>query len=424
MSEPILSEIEAEQLRVSLAVGMSFWEEVGGIPQENYDEMVGSIMLLEEGEREVLMGELERLRKGSPPRAEVVKVKKKRKRKVEDDEDDQEASSKKPKANGVGGVPVPVKHGEKLVNYIADKIDRRKAREVCIDKLQTGMNPTTRIKSIAFVCSVDPIPECTDDECSTRDEEEEDEEEPSLSRTVTIPPFYSESEILLLCTDYLAYTPIPWLETVTVDDVAVQCVVLSSNGIPIPAPANWQDRGEASKIDRFKTYTYTRIPVTEGERCFSVQFPEGMSPWRACLIGVEVEEVPLHQYIKEVTSRPVPPEKQCVGLIQGEGEALEVSITLKCPLTQVRIAVPARGSQCAHPECFNLESFVSLSSALHAWSCPICDAPLPPSELLVDPLLLKIINTTEAINVWVSQDGTWKIPEEKKKRDVEVIELD
>ena len=49
-------------------------------------------------------------------------------------------------------------------------------------------------------------------------------------------------------------------------------------------------------------------------------------------------------------------------------------LSLRCPLTQVLPRLPARGIDCKHVKCFDLEAFVVLqeSSRTKRWQCPIC----------------------------------------------------
>jgi len=59
---------------------------------------------------------------------------------------------------------------------------------------------------------------------------------------------------------------------------------------------------------------------------------------------------------------------------------------LLCPVTQERLKVPARGRGCRHLRCFELEAYLvaSTRAVFHRrWHCPVCDHPLPPSDVAV-----------------------------------------
>ena len=47
-------------------------------------------------------------------------------------------------------------------------------------------------------------------------------------------------------------------------------------------------------------------------------------------------------------------------------------VSLRCPLTFRRIAVPARGHECRHIQCFDLESYLKLNCEKGVWKCPVC----------------------------------------------------
>lgn len=46
-------------------------------------------------------------------------------------------------------------------------------------------------------------------------------------------------------------------------------------------------------------------------------------------------------------------------------------VSLKCPITQRRITIPARGRDCKHIQCFDLESYLKLNVDKGTWKCPV-----------------------------------------------------
>lgn len=54
--------------------------------------------------------------------------------------------------------------------------------------------------------------------------------------------------------------------------------------------------------------------------------------------------------------------------------SINFRLSLRCPLTQVLPKLPARGIDCKHVKCFDLEAFVVLqgTSRTKRWQCPIC----------------------------------------------------
>ena len=49
-----------------------------------------------------------------------------------------------------------------------------------------------------------------------------------------------------------------------------------------------------------------------------------------------------------------------------------VRVSLKCPISGKRMALPARGQDCKHLQCFDLEAYLRLNGDRGSWKCPIC----------------------------------------------------
>lgn len=62
-----------------------------------------------------------------------------------------------------------------------------------------------------------------------------------------------------------------------------------------------------------------------------------------------------------------------MGPVDADGvEQTSVKISLKCQITFRRITLPARGSECRHIQCFDLESYLQLNAERGMWKCPVC----------------------------------------------------
>ena len=53
-------------------------------------------------------------------------------------------------------------------------------------------------------------------------------------------------------------------------------------------------------------------------------------------------------------------------------EQTAIKVSLKCPITFRRIMLPARGHECKHIQCFDLESYLQLNTERGSWRCPVC----------------------------------------------------
>ncbi|KZV77753.1 hypothetical protein PENSPDRAFT_740919 [Peniophora sp. CONT] len=84
-------------------------------------------------------------------------------------------------------------------------------------------------------------------------------------------------------------------------------------------------------------------------------------------------------------------------------------ISLKCPLSYVRIATPARSATCVHPSCFDAMSWFSVNEQTTTWNCPICEKLINQEDLIVDGYFDEILKATheDTEDVMVEADGEW-----------------
>ena len=59
-------------------------------------------------------------------------------------------------------------------------------------------------------------------------------------------------------------------------------------------------------------------------------------------------------------------------------------MSLKCPLSTLRIDVPCRSSVCSHNQCFDATSFLQLQEQAPTWTCPVCNKAAAYEHLQVD----------------------------------------
>lgn len=68
---------------------------------------------------------------------------------------------------------------------------------------------------------------------------------------------------------------------------------------------------------------------------------------------------------------------------------------LSCPITLMRIMIPARGDDCRHLQCFDLESFIQVTKGSKAfnnrWKCPECPLILRNDAIVIDPFVSEIL---------------------------------
>ncbi|CAD7081686.1 unnamed protein product [Hermetia illucens] len=86
-------------------------------------------------------------------------------------------------------------------------------------------------------------------------------------------------------------------------------------------------------------------------------------------------------------------------------------VSLKCPITKNRIRLPARGHDCKHIQCFDLESYLLLNCERGSWRCPECNKPAVTEAIEIDQYMWAILNTlsnTDVEEVTIDSSANWK----------------
>lgn len=91
------------------------------------------------------------------------------------------------------------------------------------------------------------------------------------------------------------------------------------------------------------------------------------------------------------------------------------TISLKCPLSYMRIATPSRSVHCSHVQCFDATSFFSVNEQTPAWACPICNKTVKVDEMIMDGFLDDILKRVpqDEDSVIVEPDGQWRTSDGK-----------
>ncbi|KAL4104149.1 hypothetical protein QTP88_019462 [Uroleucon formosanum] len=111
-----------------------------------------------------------------------------------------------------------------------------------------------------------------------------------------------------------------------------------------------------------------------------------------------------------------------------------------CPLSKVKIKIPAKSIHCDHIQCFDAETFILLNKKNPKWMCPICNKSCLYDDIQILNYFFEIISSLsfrDDVNVIeVLADGSWIIPEENKdaknmnitivnkEKSIDFIELD
>ncbi|KAL0951264.1 hypothetical protein HGRIS_007978 [Hohenbuehelia grisea] len=84
-------------------------------------------------------------------------------------------------------------------------------------------------------------------------------------------------------------------------------------------------------------------------------------------------------------------------------------ISLKCPLSFMRINTPCRSTNCVHPSCFDATTWFTMMEQTTTWLCPICEKVLNTEDLIIDGYFDQILKQCSEIveDVIVEPDGEW-----------------
>lgn len=83
-------------------------------------------------------------------------------------------------------------------------------------------------------------------------------------------------------------------------------------------------------------------------------------------------------------------------------------MSLKDPISTLRISVPCRSTLCTHNQCFDAESFLQLQEQAPTWTCPICNKVISYEALAVDQYVEEILgNVRNADQVTIQPNGEW-----------------
>ncbi|RDA92592.1 hypothetical protein CP533_0938 [Ophiocordyceps camponoti-saundersi (nom. inval.)] len=85
-------------------------------------------------------------------------------------------------------------------------------------------------------------------------------------------------------------------------------------------------------------------------------------------------------------------------------------LSLKCPLSCLRLDIPCRSVNCIHIQCFDATSYLQLQEQGPQWTCPICNKSAPFDKLAVDDYVKDILDNTskDLESVIIEPNGQWR----------------
>ncbi|TQN73533.1 E3 SUMO-protein ligase pli1, partial [Colletotrichum shisoi] len=113
------------------------------------------------------------------------------------------------------------------------------------------------------------------------------------------------------------------------------------------------------------------------------------------------KKIPKHKVIEEISRKAADTDIVTTSQV----------LSLKCPLSYMRLDVPCRSVNCSHIQCFDATSYLQLQEQGPQWLCPICNKSAPYEQLAVDEYVRDILaNTSKSLDqVTIEPDGQWRV---------------
>ncbi|KAK0646378.1 PINIT domain-containing protein [Cercophora newfieldiana] len=147
----------------------------------------------------------------------------------------------------------------------------------------------------------------------------------------------------------------------------------------------------------------------------SVEFTYALTSKKYYLCLIVCKATPIETLVQRIQKK-IRKESVIVELTKkandSDIEATSLNLSLKCPLSYMRLSTPCRALSCTHIQCFDATSYLQLQEQGPQWLCPICNKPAPFEQLAVDEYVREIVKqTSESLDqVTIDPYGKWSVP--------------
>ncbi|KAJ4991630.1 sumo ligase [Stagonosporopsis vannaccii] len=121
---------------------------------------------------------------------------------------------------------------------------------------------------------------------------------------------------------------------------------------------------------------------------------------------------------KQITGKQVITKQSVLNEMKAKAADPDIEVgssvmSLKDPISTLRIKIPCRSTICTHNQCFDAESFLQLQEQAPTWICPICSKTVHFNGLAVDQYVEEILaKVRNADQVTISPTGEWSTQKE------------
>ncbi|POR33609.1 E3 SUMO-protein ligase pli1 [Tolypocladium paradoxum] len=146
----------------------------------------------------------------------------------------------------------------------------------------------------------------------------------------------------------------------------------------------------------------------------NVEFTYALTNKKFYLVAYLCKTTSVSELVSTVSTRRRIPKELVVRDLNKKAQDPDVVATsqvlsLKCPLSYMRLEVPCRSLACTHIQCFDATSYLQLQEQGPQWLCPICNKSAPFEQLAVDEYVRDILENTpkDLETVTIEPNGRW-----------------
>ncbi|KAJ4354004.1 E3 SUMO-protein ligase pli1 [Didymosphaeria variabile] len=128
-----------------------------------------------------------------------------------------------------------------------------------------------------------------------------------------------------------------------------------------------------------------------------------------------VRKFSVDELVKQIQNRSVITKDSVLREMRKKADDPDIEVgssvmSLKDPISTLKISTPCRSTVCSHNRCFDGESFLQLQEQAPTWTCPICNKTISFQSLAVDEYVQDILSNVSRSTdqVTVEPDGQWR----------------
>ncbi|KAL2288948.1 hypothetical protein FJTKL_02825 [Diaporthe vaccinii] len=146
----------------------------------------------------------------------------------------------------------------------------------------------------------------------------------------------------------------------------------------------------------------------------NIEFTYALTQKRFYLVVNVCKTTPVESLVRTISNKRISKASVLHELTRKAHDAeIEMSsqvLSLKCPLSYMRLVTPCRATTCTHVQCFDATSYLQLQQQGPQWLCPVCSKSAPYDRLAIDEYVRDILDRTSRSveQVDIEPNGQWK----------------